>query len=659
MSRGLRIRRKSFAVNDRAGDRRTLFAGPANAHAEPRRPRLRPVRLGPADVLVERRNDGAILLRSPHPLPPYPKNLTERLAHWAKAQPDRVFLAQRDARGAWRLLTYAAAFAHMRAIAAGLIARNLSPERPIAILSGNDIEHALLGLAAMHVGIPYAPISVPYSLMSQDFGKLKAIIGLLTPGLVFAANGTAFARAIAAAVPAGVEVVVTANSLGDRPTTPFAQLSSSEPTSAVELAHATVGPDTVAKILFTSGSTGLPKGVINTQRMLCANQAMVRAGLLFAAEEPPVLVDWLPWNHTFGSNHNFNFVLDNGGSLYIDEGKPMPGAIEATVRNLRDVAPTIYFNVPKGFEMLLPYLEVEPALCQKFFSRLKVLFYAGASLSQHVRDALEQLAINTTGERIIFLSSLGSTETAPLAIACNSDSARVGNIGLPAPGVDLKLVPREGKLEARLRGANITPGYWRAPALTAEAFDEEGFYKIGDALRFEDPADPAKGLLFDGRLTEDFKLATGTWVSVGPLRAAFIAHCAPLVRDVVLAGADRDEVAALVFPDLDACRKFAPDLPPDAATAAVLADPRVVTEFARRLAVLAEPGRGTSARVCRAMLLAEPPSLDVGEATDKGSINQRAVLAHRAALVEELYADPPAANVIVVGRPAAPTARAS
>ena len=646
-------------MNDRAGDLRTLSAGPASARAEPRRPPLRPVSLGPADVLVERRNDGAMLLRSPHPLPPYPKNLTERLAHWAKTQPERVFLAQRDAHGAWRMLTYATAFAQMRAIAAALLARNLSPERPIAILSGNDLEHALLALAAMHVGIPYAPISVPYSLMSQDFGKLKAIIGLLTPGLVFAANGTAFARAITAAVPAGVEVVVTANPLGDRPTTPFAQLSATQPTPAVEAAHASVGLDTVAKILFTSGSTGLPKGVINTQLMLCANQAMVRAGLLFAAGEPPVLVDWLPWNHTFGSNHNFNFVLDNGGSLYIDEGKPMPAAIEATVRNLRDVAPTIYFNVPKGFEMLLPYLEADRALCQTFFSRLKVLFYAGASLSQHVRDALEELAIKTTGERIIFLSSLGSTETAPLAIACTWESASVGNIGLPAPGVDLKLVPREGKLEARLRGANITPGYWRAPALTAEAFDEEGFYKIGDALRFEDPADPAKGLLFDGRLTEDFKLATGTWVSVGPLRAAFIAHCAPFVRDVVLAGADRDEVAALVFPDLDACRKLVPDLPPDAAAAAVLADPRVVAEFARRLAALAEPGGGTSARVCRAMLLAEPPSLDVGEATDKGSINQRAVLAHRAALVEKLYAEPPAANVIVAGRPAAPTARAS
>ena len=620
---------------------------------------LRRVRLGAANVVVERRSDGAILMRSPEPLPPYAAKLTERLDYWAKAAPDRIFLAQRSAAGAWRTLSYAAAFAKVRAVAAALLARDLSPDRPIAILSGNDIEHALIGLAAMHVGIPYAPISVPYSLLSQDFGKLKAIIDILTPGLVFAANGTAFARAIAATVPPGVEIVVTANPPPDRPATPFAELSSAQPTPAVEAAHAKVGPDTIAKVLFTSGSTGQPKGVINTQRMLCANQVMIRAGFLFFADEPPVVIDWLPWNHTFGSNHNFGLVLDNGGSLYIDEGKPMPGAIEATVRNLRDIAPTIYFNVPKGFEMLLPYLHADQALREKFFSRLKVLFYAGAALSQHVRNELERLAIATTGERIIFLSSLGSTETAPLAVACSWESAHVGNIGLPAPGVELKLVPREDKLEARLKGPNITPGYWRAPDLTADAFDAEGFYKIGDALKFEDAADPAQGLLFDGRLAEDFKLATGTWVSVGPLRAAVVAHGAPLVRDVVLAGPDRDEVAALVFPDFDACRKLAPDLAAGVSAADLLADPRVRQAFARLLDALSAASRGTSTRVRRAILLAEPPYLDVGEMTDKGSINQRAVLAHRAALVEDLYADPPPANVIVAGGPAAATAKAS
>jgi feruloyl-CoA synthase len=624
-----------------------MSSAPAMTQQKQNRPRLRPVRLGPRGVSVERRSDGAILMRSPHPLPPHPQKLTERLVHWAEVAPRRIFLAQRDAAGAWRTLTYAEALAAVRSVATALLTRNLSPDRPIAILSGNDIEHALLGLAAMHVGVPYAPISVPYSLLSQDFGKLKAIIAILSPGLVFAADGTAFARAIAAAVPADIEVVTVAHPPINRRTTAFAALAATPPLPGVEAAHDQVAPDTIAKILFTSGSTGQPKGVINTQRMLCSNQAMIRAGLAFVSDEPPVIVDWLPWNHTFGSNHNFGLVLDNGGSLYIDDGKPLPGAIATTVRNLRDVAPTIYFNVPKGFEMLVPYLDADPLLREKFFSQLKVMFYAGAGLAQHVSDALQSLAIKTIGERIMFISSLGSTETSPAALACCWESEHAGNIGLPLPGVELKLVPRDGKLEARLRGANITPGYWRAPALTATAFDEEGFYKIGDALKFEDAADPAKGLLFDGRLAEDFKLATGTWVSVGPLRAALIAHFAPLVRDVVLAGPDRDATTALVFPDLDACRKLAPHLAPDVQTDSVLADPHVRGEFARRLHSLLRASSGTSNRVVRAILLAEPPSLDIGEMTDKGSVNQRVVLANRAALVEELYAEAPPPRVIV------------
>jgi feruloyl-CoA synthase len=624
-----------------------MSTAPAKSRSGEQAP-LRPVRLGPASVEVERKPDGTILLRSPRALEPYPEKLTERLAHWGEAEPERIFLAQRDRTGAWRSVTYGAAFASVRAIAAALLERELSPERPIAILSGNDIEHALLGLAAMHVGVPYAPISVPYSLVSRDFKKLKAIIEILTPGLVFAADGAAFAPAIAATVPQDVEVAVTANPASDRPMTPFTEFLEARPTAAVEAAHAKVGPATVAKILFTSGSTGQPKGVINTQQMLCTNQAMIRGGLAFLGDgEPPVLVDWLPWNHTYGSNHNFGLVLDRGGSLYIDEGKPMPGAIEATARNLRDIAPTIYFNVPKGFEMLLPHLSEDRALRERFFSRLKLMFYAGAGLSQHVHDAFQELAVKTVGERIMFLTSLGSTETAPAALACSWESEQIGNIGLPLPGLELKLVPNEGKLETRMRGPNITPGYWRAPALTAAAFDEEGFYKIGDALKFADAAEPAKGLLFDGRIAEDFKLATGTWVSVGPLRMAFITHCAPLVRDVVLAGPDRDELAALIIPDVEACRKRAPELPPDAAAAVVLAHPQVRKAFEQFLGALSDPRRGTSARIARAILLAEPPSLDVGEVTDKGSINQRAVLAHRAALVEELYADPPSANVIV------------
>ncbi len=631
----------------------------AQIHSDPTLAPLRAVRLGAPEVVVERRADGTILMRSPKALRPYPKSLTERLAHWAGTAPERVFIAQRDGKGEWRTVTYAAAFAAVRALAAALLKRDLSADRPIAILSGNDIEHALLGLAAMHVGIPYSPISVPYSLVSQDFKKLKSIMEILTPGLVFAANGTAFARAIAAAVPADAELVVTENPAESRPMTAFAELAGAQPTAAVDAAHADVGPDTIAKILFTSGSTGQPKGVINPHRMLCANQAMILGSLEFAADEPPVLLDWLPWNHTFGGNHDMGLVLFNGGSFYIDEGKPVPGAIEITVRNLRDVAPTIYFNVPKGFEMLVPHLQSDRAARERFFSRLKVMFYAGAGLPQHVHDELQDLAVKTVGERVIFLSSLGSTETGPAALACSWESERVGNIGLPLPGLEVKLVPTAGKLETRFKGLNVTPGYWRAPAITAAAFDEEGFYKIGDALKFADPADPSKGLLFDGRIAEDFKLATGTWVSVGPLRMALIAHCAPLVRDVVLAGPDRDDVTALIIPDVEACRKLAPDLAQDAPAAVVLDDARVKGAFARFLEALADPGRGTSARISRAILLAEPPSLDVGEVTDKGSINQRAVLAHRAALVEDLYADPPPANVIVAGRSTIPTAKAS
>ena len=608
---------------------------------------LRPVRLGPPDVLLERKPDGTIHLRSPHRLDAYPEKLTQRLEHWAKVTPDRVFLAQRAADGSWRKLTYAQTLSQVRSIAQSLLQRRLSAERPIAILSGNDIEHALLGLAAMMAGIPYAPISVPYSLMSSDFGKLKSIVEILTPGLVFVADGKPFARALEAAVPRDVEIVVTANAQPERPATPFADLLTAKPTGAVDAAHAKVGPDTVAKILFTSGSTGYPKGVINTQGMLCANQAQIRAGLAFVGDEPPVIVDWLPWNHTFGSNHNFNLVLNNGGSIYIDEGKPLPGAIAATARNLKEIAPTIYFNVPKGFEALLPHLRADGELRKNFFSRLKVLFYAGAGLQQFVWDELQEMSVATCGERVIFISSIGSTETSPLAIACNWDFPRPGNIGLPAPGVDLKLVPNEGKLECRLKGPNITPGYWRRPDLTRDAFDDDGYYKIGDALKFVDPADPSQGLLFDGRLAEDFKLASGTWVSAGALRAQFVDHCAPLVRDAVVAGMNRDDVAVLAFPDIEACRKLA-GLAADASPATVLADGKVREEFKKRLNALARQSTGGSTRICRLMLMAEPPSLDAGEATDKGSINQRAVLTRRAALVDELYAAPLPGHVITI-----------
>ncbi len=610
-------------------------------------PPLRAVRLGAPGAVVETRADGSVVIRAGQPLGRYHDKLSEALERWARATPDRVFLAQRDPDGRWRELTYAQVLEQVKRIAAALLRRGLSAERPIAVLSGNDIEQALLGLAATYVGIPYAPISPAYSLMSSDFGKLRGIVELLTPGLVFANDGMPFARAIYATVPDGIELVVTRNPLGDRPTTMFADLLGAEDAGGVAAAHGAVTPDTIAKFLFTSGSTGTPKAVINTQRMLCANQAMLNAGLRFATDEPPTLVDWLPWSHTFGSNHNFNFVLVNGGSLYIDDGNPTPPGVPKTVRNLRDIAPTIYFNVPKGFEALVPHLRADAGLRNTFFSRLKVLFYAGAGLSHATWEALTELAVESTGERIIFITSLGSTETAPASLACTWDFDRPGNIGLPMAGSELKLVPNEGKLEARLRGPHITPGYWRQEDLTREAFDEEGFYKIGDALKYVDPDDPTKGLLFDGRIAEDFKLSTGTWVSVGPLRGRFVDHFAPYVRDVVFAGPDQDEIAALVFPDVEACRKLA-GLDADTTPAAIVAHEKVRALFAERLAALAAESRGSSTRVTRALLMAEPPSMDKGEATDKGSINQRAVLRNRAALVEELYADARSARVIGV-----------
>jgi len=608
---------------------------------------IRPVRLGPRDVVMERRPDGTVYVRSPRPLADYPTKLTERLKHWAAVAPDRIFFAGRDERGAWRHVTYREALHWVRAIGTALLERNLSAERPILILSGNDVDHALLGFAAQYVGAPYAPISPAYSLISGDLGKLRYIFDLLTPGLVFVADGDVFGKALEAVVPPDVEVVVARNPLSRRPTTLFSQLLATPPTAAVDTANDRVGPDTIAKFLFTSGSTGNPKAVINTQRMLCSNQAMILSSFPYFADEPPVLLDWSPWNHTAGGNHNVGLVLYNGGSFYIDDGKPMPGGIEATVRNLRDVAPNWYFNVPKGYDALIPHLRADRALREKFFSNLKILFVAGAGLAQHQLKAMQDLAVETRGERVLFSAGLGSTETGPFAMVLLWHEERPGNVGVPGEGVELKLVPNEGKRELRIKSPSVTPGYWRAPELTAKAFDEEGFYKMGDALQFADPNDAGKGFWFDGRVTEDFKLDTGTWVSVGPLRAKFIDHFAPYVKDVVIAGLDRGAIGVLVFPDLEHCRTLAA-LPAQASVQQVVHDPKVRRRMQALLRSLAQAATGSSNWVARAMLLTEPPSMDTGEMTDKGSINQRAALKNRAALVEALYANPLPPDVIAI-----------
>ena len=621
---------------------------------------MRVVRLGPSDVVIERTPGGVIYARSPHPLRPYPETLTESLDHWATAAPDRTFMAKRgiaseELGGDWGRLTYAQARDGARAIGQALLNRGLSSERPIAILSGNDLEHALLGLGAMYAGIPYAPISPAYSLVSSDFAKLRHIFQLLSPGLVFAASGTHFERALGAVMPPDAELVVTAErplpgrgSDRRRCATLFSELVSATPGPSLDLAHNKINGDTIAKILFTSGSTGMPKGVINTHRMWSSNQEMARAMLEFVADEPPVLVDWLPWNHTFAGNADVGLVLYNGGTLYIDDGKPTPSHFHETVRNLKEIAPTIHLNVPKGFEALAAALREDVDLRKNFFSRLRIMYYAGAGLSQPVWDALETISIQTCGERILMLAGLGSTETAPHALFADQEQAsQAGHVGVPARGVELKLVPSGHKLEARLRGPNITPGYWRQEDLTRAAFDEEGFYKLGDALRFVDERDPRKGFVFDGRIAEDFKLSTGTWVSVGPLRARFLRHFAPYVQDVVIAGHDRDTIAVLIFPDIDACRRIAPGSVAGAPAADLLASTAVRMVFEELLKGFARAGTGSSNRVACAILLDTPPSIDTHEITDKGSLNQGAVLRHRAALVEELYAGSP--RVIVAG----------
>ncbi|MGA8144122.1 MAG: feruloyl-CoA synthase [Candidatus Acidiferrales bacterium] len=603
--------------------------------------RVRNVRLRTSGASVERRTDGSILVRPDEPLGPYPTVLTDRLAHWAKIAPARICVAKRDTDGNWRSLTYAQVYAAVQGIGQALLDRGLTADHPVAILSENDIEHLLLMLAGQHAGIPTAHLSPVYSLVSKDLAQLRHCLGLLTPGMVFVSNGEKYRRAVEVAVTDEMELVVATAPPEFRKATPFADLLATRPTSTLDAVHARIDPDSPAKFLFTSGSTGMPKAVINTHRMICCNQQMIAQVFGFLQDEPPALIDWLPWNHTFGSNHNIGIALYNGGSLYIDEGKPGPSFIEETIRNLREIAPTVYFNVPKGYEDLLPSLRADRRLCENFFSRLKLLFYAGAGLSQPVWDAYRNLALETCGERVVMVTGLGSTETAPMAIQTTWETDRAGVIGIPIPGVEAKLIPQGSKLEVRVRGPNITPGYWRQPELTKKAFDDEGFYRFGDAVRFVDASDVNKGFLFDGRFSEDFKLATGTWVSVGPLRARILSYFAPFARDVVIAGHDRDEIGMMIFADLEACCSLSSDLSLRSPIAEVLRHEAVRDRFQTLLSAFAAESTGSSNRVSRAILLEEPPSLDAREMTDKGSLNQRAVLDHRAALVEQLYSSQP------------------
>ncbi|KRI01221.1 feruloyl-CoA synthase [Curvibacter sp. PAE-UM] len=605
-------------------------------------PRYRPVPFGVTRVQVREGAPGTRYVQAELPLGAYARRLSDFLVHWAEAEPERTFMARRaqlgeGRTGDWQRISYAQALDGARRIGQALLDRKLSAERPVVILSENTLEHALMSLACIYAGVPYCPVSPAYATISQDYDKLRHVLTTLTPGLVFAADGARYGRAIAATVGADVEVVLAQGTVEGRATTSFEALRNTTPTAAVDDAMHAVRPDTIAKFLFTSGSTKMPKPVINTHRMWCANLQQITLSMPVIAEAPPVFVDWLPWNHTFGGNHNVGLTLMHGGTLYIDDGKPTAALIAETLRNLREIAPTLYFNVPTGFEMIAQAMKTDAELRRNLLSRVRLFFYSGAGLAQPVWDSLHQTAEAEVGERIVMSTGLGMTESAPSAMFTNSPNVKAGDIGTPVPGMTLKLIDVDGKTEVRYRGPNVTPGYWRSEQATRDAFDEEGYLCTGDAVQWIDPHDVHRGLKFDGRIAEDFKLSTGTFVSVGPMRAKVIVTGAPYVQDVVLTGLNMKEVGALIFPS-PACRAVS-GLGTDAPWEAVLASAPVRDRLQAVINQLAREATGSANRIARALLLAEPPSIDKGEVTDKGSINQRAVLKHRDALVQALHDD--------------------
>lgn len=607
-----------------------------------------PIDFAPALVNVKETSEGGFLLSSPMPLEPYEDSLGVLLRRWAKEAPERTFLGERELSGQWSLLTYSETARRADSIAQALIDRKLGPERPVMILSGNSISHALLMLGGFIAGVPVAPVSVAYSLLSDDFLKLKAIFSEVRPALVYTENGTMFSRALDALDLSGVEVVIRDGQVDGVSATSFASLLETPATEEVEEVFATVDSRTVAKLLFSSGSTGQPKGILNTHGMLCANQQMLAQLWPFTKETPPVLVDWLPWNHTFGGNHNFNLVLKSGGTLYIDEGKPVPGLVLKTVNNLAEISPTIYFNVPAGFAMLLPHLERDEALRSNFFKNLQLIFYAGAALPQDMWQRLEVVAIRATGRKVPMTSSWGATETSPLATSAHFFIDRAGVIGLPCPGVCIKMVPSGEKFELRVKGPNVTPGYLHRPDLTRDAFDADGFYKIGDAGMFADPADPNKGITFAGRIAEDFKLTTGTWVHVGKTRLEVLTAAAPLLQDALVAGHDREYIGILAWPNIAGCREICHDINGALTVEELVRSNEVVDHLRLAMAKYNGTHMGSATRIRRFMLMTEPPSIDANEITDKGYINQRAALERRANLVEKLHATKTGPEVIIV-----------
>lgn len=597
---------------------------------------LREIRKWSPQVVSEERLDGTWIIGRKDPLGAYPDRITERLVYWAEKTPDAKWMCERDSSGEWRCISYREALEKVRSISAFLLDRGLSVERPLLILSHNSLEHALMALGAQHVGIPSSAVSTAYSLISEDGAKLRDITGQLNPGMVFAQDGAAYQRAIEMVFGPDVPVVAVTEPFDGRECILFEEVLKTEPGAVVDEAHGGVGPDTVAKFLFTSGTTGSPKAVITTHRMLCSNVEMATECYAFMRDEPPVMVDWAPWSHVASGNKIFNLVIHNGGTYYIDHGKPSPAGMKETIRNLREVGPSWYFNVPAGYEMLVNAMEQDDVLRESFFSRLQLMMYAAAALGQHVWDRLNEMAVQTTGQRVFLGTGLGATETSPFALMCMEEQEIAGNVGVPAAGVELKLVPHGGKLEVRVKGPNVTPGYWRNEDLTREAFDEEGFYRLGDALRFAVPGDASKGFFFDGRITENFKLRTGTWVGVGALRSKLVNQFKGYVRDVVLAGENRDELGAIMIPFYPKLRELIGDAG-ELSDLEVLSHEAVRAKMEELLDAHVAASTGSATRVVRAIFLADELSFDAGEITDKGSINQRAVLRNRDELAESLY----------------------
>lgn len=606
---------------------------------------FKPLKQKPPKISVRREADGTVYISSDYPLGEMKRSVVHILEERAAMHPQRRFIGERGPDGAWRFIGYGEANVKANAVASALLARGMNADTPLMVLSSNSIAHAVMALGAMKAGVPVAPVSVPYSLMSSDFSKLRHVVGLTKPRMIFADHGDLYGKAIAA-VGEGAEIVTCTGSVAGA--TSFDDLAATPVSNAVAASMEQIGHDTVAKYLFTSGSTGMPKGVIQTHRMM---MAQIAAGEALRSEAPdpdevPQSLEWMPWNHISAGNIGFNGNMNAGGTVYLDAGKPIPGMFDQTIANLRDVSPRVFGSAPVAFAMLADAMERDPTLRANFFRNLEYMGYGGATLSSDIYDRMQALAVAETGFRIPLTTMYGATETQGITVV-HWVTERVGLVGLPVPGITLKLVPNGAKLEVRVKGPTVTPGYLNDPKKTAEVFDEEGFYSLGDAAKFLDESKPELGLVFDGRVTEDFKLSSGTWVSTGTLRADAVAACTPLVQDAVVCGLDKPYIALLAWPNIAAARKIA-GLADDASPEEAIAHPKVAAHLREALTRHNKSGGGSSTRIARIHLMLEPPSIDGHEITDKGYVNQAATASRRAHLVERLYVEPASEDVIVV-----------